>query len=139
MARANVNDRESLQGAYPAAAFQEDAANNAVGDAQVIRGVRIESAPDGDGWFQLSRAKQHVGESADAAGSCFLAPSEPHIMASLVGAEAEDGAPQGEALVAARRQEYEVFIDRLAEAARSANFPAPIGQGEERLKGFRGG
>jgi hypothetical protein len=138
MSSANINDPESLKALYPLSAFEEDAARNAVANAQVVHGLRIESGPDAKGWFRCVRAHRHVGEQANSSGLPFVAPSEPHIDASLVGAE-PGAAPSAAAARGTRQGEYESFIDRVAEVARTASFQEPIGQGEERLKGFRGG
>jgi hypothetical protein len=139
MVRANANDRASLEAAYPLAAHAEDSAANAVGATQIVHGVRIVSAADPDGWFQLARAQHHVGELTDAVRETFLAPSEPSVAANLVGAESEDAAPHGGALAGERRRSYEAFLDRLAQAARSVTIPEAIGRGEDRLRGYHGG
>lgn len=139
MERANIDDRESLRAAYPFSAYEQDALHNAVGSVQTLRGVRIDSGIDGAGWFPLIRAQHHVGEAAPAGGAAFLAPDDAPVAANLVGAEADDGAPHGDALAQRRRRDYETFIDRIAEAARNAPAPGAIGRGEERLSGFRGG
>jgi hypothetical protein len=140
MHKANINDRQSVSGVYPLAAFQEDAARNSVGDTQIVYGLRIESEPDEEGWFRLARAQHHVGELTGFAEAIFVAASQPHISASLLGSEPEDGAPSDSSANAATRQEeYEAYIDRVLEAARTADFQDPIGRGEERLEGFHGG
>lgn len=140
MHRANINDRQSVSEFYPLAAFEEDAARNSVGDTQIVYGVRIESKPDAEGWFRLVRAKHHVGEQTGFADAIFLAPSRPHIAATLVGSDTDEGVPAGSnAGAATRSAEYEAFLGRVLDAARTADFQEPIGRGEERLKGFHGG
>jgi hypothetical protein len=66
MATANVNDRGSLERAYPEDAFASDAAQNDQAKAEVFHGVHIGSAPDEDGNFELQRATRHVGEPPSA-------------------------------------------------------------------------
>jgi len=135
MQRANINDRQSVEALYGCADFDQDAARNSRPGAAIWYGVRIESSPDEAGWFALSRAQHHVGE-VRGQDSAFLFPHE----ASLQRAGPGDGAPSApEDTPASRRDDYEAFIDRVLQSARSARFPNPIGRGEERLKGFHGG
>jgi hypothetical protein len=139
MQKANINDRDSLERLYPREAFQEDAGRNALGKTPVLYGVRIESAPDAQGWFHLVRAQQHVGEQVGV-DTIFLAAEEQRFSAPLLGQEPAE-ASKGAALTpeATGRQDYETFITQLVDAARSAEFPQPVGRGEPRLKGFHGG
>ncbi len=135
MPRANVNDRRSLEEIYGRADFEQDAARNAMADAAVHHGLRIESAPDPEGWFNLARARHQVGE-VDGQDSLFLFPDHPSSASG-----GADGALYGpeEDPAGAHREDYGAFIDRVLESARTADFPSPIGRGEERLKGFHGG
>src|SRR4051812_44743482 len=72
MARANINDRGSIECVYPADNFAGDAADNEKQPGnQVLHGVRILSAPDAQGAFELERASRQVGEFG---GALFLAP-----------------------------------------------------------------
>ena len=138
--KANINDRESVEALYPRDAFEEDAARNAFGNAQVVYGVRIDSVPDEEGWFRLTRARHHVGELTGLTGAIFLAADGPHLSATLLGSEAEGGAPTGPGVTPETPgREYQAFVDRILDAARSADFPEPIGRGETRLQGFHGG
>ena len=57
MHKANVNDRASVEAIYPQVAFDEDAGRNALADAPVVHGLRIDSAPDPQGWFALAHAR----------------------------------------------------------------------------------
>jgi hypothetical protein len=140
MHRANINDRQSVSALYPQTAFEEDAARNEVGDAQIVHGLRIETSADEQGWFQLARVRHHVGELTGFKEAIFLAPNRPQLSAVLLGADPEGAAAPGpQANAATRQEEYEAFIDRVLEAARHADFPDPIGRGEERLRGFHGG
>ena len=70
MARANLHDRASIERVYPADSFAADAVRNDVPGAARY-GVRITSAPDPAGDFELEPAARHVGETA---GTVFLAP-----------------------------------------------------------------
>ena len=140
MQTANVNDRASIEALYPRAAFDEDAAKNALPKTQVLYGVRIDSEPDEGGSFALVRARHHVGEMTNFAEAVFLFPEEPHLSATLVGSDPDAGMPQeADDPSDLRRKEYEAFIDRVLDAARRADFADPIGRDEERLKGFHGG
>jgi hypothetical protein len=140
MNKANINDRQSVAALYPRSAFDEDAARNALGTTEIVYGVRIESSPDETGWFVFARARHHVGELTGFAEAVFIAANRPHLTAPLLGSDPDDGAPQGPTVTAeARAQEYEAFVDRVLEAARTAEFQNPIGRGEERLEGFHGG
>ncbi len=139
MHKANVNDRASIEAVYPLAAFEEDAARNALADAPVVHGVRIDSAPDAQGWFALARARHHVGELTNFADAIFLHPESPQLAAPLLGSDPDGTAQMPAAMPELRRQEYEAFINRVIEAARTADFAEPIGRDEPRLKGFHGG
>ena len=138
MSSAKIHDRTSIEGVYPKSAFEEDAARNSVGDAQILFGLRIESAPDEHGVFALIRAKQHVGEQAPTSGAIFLAPEHQTRYAGVLRndgaggkyAEGEEDDPS---------DEYAAFIDRVIETAKTGDFPEPVGRNEERLRGFRGG
>ena len=60
--RANINDRRSLETAYPTHAFANDAAQNERVPHKLRHGVLIASAPNEQGWFELTRARRHAGE-----------------------------------------------------------------------------
>ena len=139
MHKANVNDRASVEAVYPQAAFDEDAGRNALADAAVVHGLRIDSAPDPQGWFALARARHHVGELTGFKEAIFLRPEEPHLSAPLLGSDPDGTAQSPTAMADKRRQAYAAFIDRVLDTARTADFAAPIGRDEPRLKGFHGG
>ena len=138
-----VADREALERLYPRAAFEEDAALNAVGNAQVVHGVRIEAAPNAPGRFRLTRVKHHNGENARSEDGGFLMPDHQGQYAALIKSETDYGGPheKGNEFAEAHNRDrgYAGFIDRIVEAMRSADFPKPSGRAEERLKGFHGG
>lgn len=138
MPSAKIHDRTSIEGVYPKTAFEEDAARNSVGDAQILFGVRIESGPDEHGVFALTRAKQHVGEQSPSSGAIFLAPEHQTRYAGVL---KNDGAGRqhGEGAHDDPAGEYAAFIERVIETAKGGDFPEPVGRGEERLRGFRGG
>lgn len=125
MARANINDRGSIERVYPADAFAVDAADNDKQPGnQLLHGVRIVSAPDAQGAFELERASRQVGE---AGGALFLAPfrrSMGHDFAS----RAPDPAAG-----------YDAFIEEIIAAAPCFGFreEASPGQGDARLQGLR--
>ena len=123
MAKVNVNDRGSLERAYPAEAFAADAAQNERVASPVLRGVRVGSAPDKDGWFELERAARHAGE-----------PETPYFLAPVLRAEE----PQPVATPEPSRG-YGQFLDDLIAAAKRYGFrveDAP-GPGDARLRGLR--
>ena len=141
MSAANINDRSTIERLYPRDAFDQDAGENSRGKAAVLKGVRILSAPDAAGSFELSRASRHTGEQEVEGDSVFLAPYPGDESAALHQTAGYGGAEEkGDALEKLQSSgDYEAFIDRVLAAARSATFKQPIGRGEERLKGFHGG
>ena len=125
MAKANINDRGSIERAYPPDAFALDAADNDKQPGnQVLHGVAIRSAPDAQGVFELERAARQVGE---AGGALFLAPFRRSM-----GRDFATTAPDPAA-------GYDGFIDEIIAAAPCYGFreaDAP-GVGDERLQGPR--
>jgi hypothetical protein len=71
MIRANIHRRDALRLAYPPDAFAGDAAQNGGAPSELLRGVRILSAPDANGDFDFKLTTQQIGEAASKA---FLAP-----------------------------------------------------------------
>ena len=71
MPTANIDSRASLERIYPPDAFAQDAARNGQVANQVVLGIRILSAPNAAGNFEIERAGQQVGE---AMPPTFLAP-----------------------------------------------------------------
>jgi hypothetical protein len=148
MTSASIHDRASVERLYPRDAFEADAGSNAQAKTSVLKGLRILSAPDEAGSFQLARASQHTGEVhvADAQGrgnGLFLAPNLGANFAALMRKDTDYGGAEEKqdalASVAARQDDYAAFIDRVIATAQAADFEQPIGRGEERLKGFHGG
>jgi hypothetical protein len=111
MARVNIRDRVALERLYPEDAFANEASRNEQPDA-VTRGLRIGSAPDKDGCFELERASRHAGE-----------PETPYFLA-----------PQ-------KSQDYRRFLDEVIVAAERFGFRGEEtpGQGDARIRGLRGG
>lgn len=123
MQRPNINDRGTVERIYPRAVFQQEANANARGNASVLSGVRIVSAADESGAFDLVRASRHAGESDPSDGAIFLPPAVP-------GAAPGSPAPAWD-------DAYRRFIDKIiATAARAAFAPSP-GPGDARLRGLR--
>jgi len=148
MTDASIHDRSSIERLYPRDVFEADAGGNALAKASVLRGLRILSQPNEAGEFKLVRASQqvgevHAGEAQGRGNGLFLAPNLGANFAALMRNDTDYGGAQEKqdamASVAARRDEYAAFIDRVIETARTADFEQPIGRGEERLKGFHGG
>jgi len=115
MVKVNANDRGSLESAYPKDAFAGDAARNEV-PSEIVRGVRVGSAPDGDGWFELDIATRHAGE-----------PETPYFLAPARAGETE--AHSG----------YAQFLDDIVAAAGRFGFrqEESPGPGDARLHGLR--
>jgi hypothetical protein len=130
MARANIHDRQSLARVYPADAFAGDAAQNDRPAAPMLRGIRIASAPDAAGWFELERAARHAGEPAAAE---FLAPVRRE--AELLDA----GRAPVQRAEPTPRHGYEAFLDDILAAAGRVGFKAQDspGPGDARLRGLR--
>jgi len=138
MSEANVNDRASVERAYPREAFEKDAGENSRANPEVLHGVRIETGADATGRFRLVPAAQQAGEHGDRRATLFLGPVMIESAASLVddgryGGPAETGRP------VEKGRDYDGFIDRIIDAARTFERPPAPGRDDERLKGFRGG
>ena len=110
MAKANANDRATLERAYPAEAFASDAAQNEKVPSPVLQGVRIGSAPHQDGGFVLEPATRHVGE-----------PATPTFLMPVRGAD------------------YRQFLDDIVKAATDFGYrpQESPGRGDPRIKGLR--
>ncbi len=131
MATANVNDRGSLERAYPEDGFANDAAQNDQAKAEVFHGVHIASAPDKDGNFELQRATRHVGEPPSAD---YLTPvrrtEEPLDQAHNEPAQVSRPEPA---------RGYAQFLDDIVNAAQRFGYRADEspGPGDPRLRGLR--
>jgi hypothetical protein len=124
VATANIHDRKSIERMYPPEAFARDAAENDRHTAELLHGVRIGSAPDLAGDFELEPAALHAGE---VPGAVFLAPF--HRATANEHALADPDPHHG----------YDAFIAEIIDAAqhfgyRAETLPAP---GDPRLKGPR--
>jgi len=123
MANANVHDRRSIERVYPPDAFARDAAENDRARVEMLKGVRVVSAPNEAGDFALDPAAQYAGE---VPGAVFLAPFRRRTPDGRDG----NGDP---------RHGYDEFVDEIVEAAwrhgyRAAASPGP---GDARLRGER--
>ena len=132
MPTANVQRRDSIERAYPPDAFASDAAQNEQVTNQVLRGVRILSAPDAAGDFDLEPASQQVGE---AGSSIFLAPYRREKR--LINAERESGATEPGPLDP--QKGYADFLAEIVAAAQQFGFEPKKspGRDEPRLQGLR--
>ncbi|BCJ91859.1 hypothetical protein IZ6_25940 [Terrihabitans soli] len=137
MTRANVNDRATICEIYPMDAWEQDGSRNIQGNATVIHGVKIMSAPDPEGAFDLVRMSQHVAENDPESDEIFLSAFEPGAAEAMAGSTYSGGVQPTEHEHS--KGGYESFIDSILEAARSAHFKPAIGVGDDRIKGFRGG
>lgn len=134
---ANINDRTSIQKIYPMAAWEQDGSRNAQSNAAIVYGVKILSAPDDKGSFELVRMSQHVAENDPESDQIFLTPFESGAAEAVEGATYSGGVqPPG---YQHSDGDYESFVDAILEAARTAHFKPAIGVGDGRIKGFRGG
>lgn len=122
---------------YDRAAFEQDAARNARGNAEVLYGVTILCVRE-DGHVDIRRTAQQIAER-DPEGDSIFVPAYRSYAASATDGGAYQGSlvPPDEAPDSAG--DYERFLEGLADAARNARFKRPIGEGDDRLKGFRGG
>lgn len=121
---ANINDRPSIERIYPPDAFARDAAENDRHRVEILRGVRIASAPDEAGNFALEPGAQYTGE---VPGTLFLAPFHPRTPEWCA---SDDPDP---------RHGYDAFIDEIIDAARRNGYRADEspGPGDARLRGAR--
>jgi len=133
MPKVNANDRETLERVYPADAFAGDAAQNERAPYELRHGVRIGSAPDADGFFELERAARHSGEPSTPT---FLAPArraEELVERGHHAAPRQVSAPEPD-------RGYAQFLDDIVAAARQFGFRAEASPSRDpRLKGLRGG
>jgi hypothetical protein len=129
---ANIQDRKSIEEVYPPAAFASDAAYNGQVTHEVILGVRILSAPDAKGDFDLERSRQHIGE---AATPTFLAPHRREKMLT----NKEEDTPAAGVELPHLPAGYMEFVDDVAAAARQFGFEPEKspGRNEPRLQGLR--
>jgi hypothetical protein len=140
MQNVNINQRETLESYYSLDSFVHDANQNARGKAAVMHGLRILSAPDGDGAFKVSKAQHNVAEDDANYDALFLYSVRDDDNNWFDRAE-----PDASKAVHAKEHPVEVadlyrdFIDRVIETARNTKFQPNIGRGEPRLKGFHGG
>jgi hypothetical protein len=141
MPTANIFDPASIEAIYPRDAYEAEAAQNAVGNAEILRGVRIDSAVDEKGDFTMVRAARDAGEAAKTPDALFIPPMlasrEYGHFVELPGREG--GVAERQNMPAEGGDSYAAFIDRVIEAARAARFPERIGRGDDRFKGFHGG
>lgn len=147
---ANINNRPSIERIYPIGEFAVDAAQNAKQPAnELVRGVRILSAPDDGGEFEMARATKHVGE---VHGNVFFLAAHRtlcglHVFAAVYQSlESEARAfprsrlGQPYALMNPDpRSEYDSFIGAIIAAASQVGFrrSASPGRGDARLQGPR--
>jgi hypothetical protein len=124
VAKANIHDRRSIERVYPLDAFARDAAENDRPDAGLLHGVRIGSAPDRAGDFEVEPASRHAGE---VPGAVFLAPF--HRATANEHAPADPDPHHG----------YQAFVGEIIDAAQQFGYRAETspGPGDPRLKGAR--
>ncbi|WP_207455926.1 hypothetical protein [Azospirillum sp. SYSU D00513] len=138
MEKANVNDLSSLERVYPRDAYEEEARRNAQDKNTVHHGLKILSAPDGEGNFDVMRANRHVGEVPAPTHSLFVCPFLPAAEQEQFTQDRNYGGPiQKPEGTENRTDPYQAFLAQVVATAKSADFPPT--DGEERLKGFHGG
>jgi hypothetical protein len=135
MKAANINDRASIEQIYPRAVFEREAQANTRAKASVIYGVRIHSMPDESGAFQLIRASHHVGEDERQSGSVFLCPFAQEV--AYVEQGNDDGAVEPRRDAGIVRGDYDAFVDKIIDTARTARLDEAPGRGDMRLQGLR--
>ena len=142
MSRANIYDRSTIERLYPQAAFDRDARLNDDAKTQILHGLRIVSPPDVKGDFDLVHASHQVGELNPEGDAVFVYPHLRHGYDALM-QDPDYGGPREkcDALAQAQIQvaDYEAFIGRVIETAKSVDFKPAIGRHEDRLRGFHGG
>jgi hypothetical protein len=132
MPKANIHRRSTLEAVYPPDAFASDAAQNGRVPNTVLSGVRVLSAPDAAGDFELERAAQQVGEAASAT---FLAPhrrEDRTVDAGRDSSTAVSAEPDPQA-------GYAAFLDDIVATAERFGFKPENSPGldEPRLRGLR--
>jgi hypothetical protein len=134
---ANIHHRDSIETVYPEKDFAFDAGVNSRAKAATRKGVRILSAADGNGDFEIERASRQVGEAGGPDQAIFLSPDLVSSADALVEGGGYGTTIQRESGPQAHKAvDYTAFIDRIIEAAAHADFrPAP--RGDERLRGPR--
>jgi hypothetical protein len=128
MPSANLNEPGSLESIYPRDAFLRDSARNGNAADPVRHGVRVTSAPDANGAFEMTVASQQTGERDPGGDSVFLAPER-----SQAASGTPEGSPDG-----VSQDGYAAFLKAVMEAVRTARFKRPVGK-DRRLAGFHGG
>jgi hypothetical protein len=124
MAKANVRDRSSIERVYPPGAFARDAVENDRHRVALRHGVRIGSAPDHAGDFELEPASLYAGE---VPGAVFLAPF--HHATANEHPPADPDPHHG----------YDAFVAEIVDAARQFGYSAETspGPGDARIRGAR--
>jgi hypothetical protein len=140
MQSVNINQRDTIESYYPLDSFVHDANQNARGKTAVMHGLRILSAPDGEGAFKITKAQHNVAEDASHEDTLFLysVRDDDNNWFDREEADASKAVHAKEHPVDVSEL-YRGFIDRVIETARTAKFQSNIGRGEPRLKGFHGG
>ena len=124
MAKANIHDRGSIERVYPPEAFARDAAENDRPDVGLLHGVRIGSAPDQAGDFDIEAASRGTGE---VPGAVFLAPfhRDPPDGRASAGPDPRHG--------------YDAFVAEIIDTAQRFGYCAATspGPGDPRIRGAR--
>jgi hypothetical protein len=116
MATANIHNRSSIELIYSPEEFDRDSVENDRPGIDVLKGVRVLSAPDEHGNFELASAAKHIAEAGD---SIFLVPYR-------------SGQSDSE-------KAYHLFVRDIIEAAQRDGYVAADspGQGDPRIRGAR--
>jgi hypothetical protein len=132
MPTANIRQPDSIERVYPPDAFASDAAQNGQVTSEVVRGVRILSAPNAVGDFDFERGSRQVGEPAS---STFLTPYRREQRLTDAGRDsAANQLPQPDP-----REGYQDFLADIVTAAQQFGFDPEKspGRAEPRLQGLR--
>jgi hypothetical protein len=132
MPKANINRRGTLEAIYSPETFASDAAQNGRVPSTMLHGVRILSAPDAAGDFELERATQQVGEAVSAG---FLTPHRREDRTVDAGRDS----PTPAAVDPNPQAGYAAFLDDIIAAAQRFGFKPEDSPGREepRLRGLR--
>ena len=132
MPKANIHRRSTLEAVYPPDAFASDAAQNGRVPNTILSGVRVLSAPDAAGDFELERSAQQVGEALSAN---FLTPHRREDRTVDAGRDS----PTAVSAEPDPQAGYAAFLDDIVTAAQRIGFKPEESPGlaEPRLRGPR--
>lgn len=140
MQNVNISRRESIVSYYPQDSFIHDANLNAQAKATIMHGLRILSAPDGEGVFKIAKCHHNIAEGVVSQNSplVYSVRADDNNWFDKSQADADKAIHLKDHPVDVSTF-YQDFIDRVIETARNTHFQTAIGRDEPRLRGFHGG